>query len=187
MRFANRTPLLFDAGGCALHQAVQSVDWKRYGVRDFDNSPITVFVNLVSTYVPYTSAGKQSVSNDADVLREVRFALMDVGRRFSRYHSKKRRDIENEARLNTLLKYSTELAPTVALITGGDADKLVKKLEDIIRTKLKLEEMEEALDEEEDAPPAEETLVEGKEESSKEGSSKEESGEEEISEEEAEK
>jgi len=188
MRFANRTPLLFDAGGCALHQAVQSVDWKRYGVRDFDNSPITVFVNLVSTYVPYTSAGKQSVSNDVDVLREVRFALMDVGRRFSRYHSKKRRDIENEARLNTLLKYSTELAPTVALITGGDAKKLSKKLEDTIRTKLKLEAMEGALDaEDEEAPPKSEAFVEGKEESGKEESGKEETGEEEISEEEAKK
>ncbi len=31
MRFANRAPLLFDAGNCAITKAVQSIDWKRYG------------------------------------------------------------------------------------------------------------------------------------------------------------
>ena len=42
MRFANRAPLLFDTGGCAITKAVQSVDWKRYGVKNFESAPITV-------------------------------------------------------------------------------------------------------------------------------------------------
>ncbi len=148
MRFANSTPLLFDTGGCGISEAVNSVEWKRYDVRDFDNAPISIFINLVSVYVPYTSAGKQSVSSDQDVIKEIRMALMEVGRKFQRYHSRKRREIEKEARLNSLMKYSTELAPAIARITGKDSDNLLKSLQNLIKYKLKLEDIEDAAEEE---------------------------------------
>jgi DNA topoisomerase-6 subunit B len=137
MRFANRVPLLFDAGGCALNQAANSVDWKRYGIRDFENSPFTVFVNLVSTHIPYTSAGKQSVATDEEIIKEIRMALMDVGRKFKRYHSRKRREIEIEARYNTLMKYSVELSAAVAKLTKTNEKDICKKLQSVIQKKLK--------------------------------------------------
>lgn len=139
MRFANRSPLLFDAGACAITQAVNSVDWKRYDIRDFDSSPVTIFINMVSVHVPYTSAGKQSVSEEEDVVKEIRMALMDVGRKFHRYHSRMRREIEREARMNTLTKYGTELAVAVAKLTGRDEEKLTDSLQKLIAKKLKME------------------------------------------------
>jgi len=139
MRFANRTPLLFDAGGCAITQAVNTVEWKRYDVKDFENSPVTVFINLVSVYIPYTSAGKQSVSAEDEIVKEIRMALMDVGRKFHRYHSRMRRDIEREARMHTLMKYSAELAASVAKLTKGDEKKLTKSLQTLIAKKLHIE------------------------------------------------
>lgn len=114
MRFANRAPLLFDAGGCAITKAVQSVDWKRYGLKDIDHSPVTVFVNLVSTHIPYTGAGKQSVSDLDEVVQEIRQALMDVGRRFNRFHSHKRKLQEHSMRRDKLLKYVTEITPPLS-------------------------------------------------------------------------
>ncbi|MFH0862310.1 MAG: DNA topoisomerase VI subunit B [Candidatus Altiarchaeota archaeon] len=152
MRFANRTPLLFDAGACAITQAVNSVEWKRYDMKDFESTPITIFVNLVSMYVPYTSAGKQSVSSEDEVVKEIRFALMDVGRKFHRYHSRMRREIEREARMNALLKYATELAAAVAKLTGRDEKKLAKTLQALIAKNLKLEYKAEKAAEAEDEP-----------------------------------
>lgn len=142
MRFANKTPLLFDYGGCSLSQSVSSIDWKRYGIRDFENSPITVVVNMVSTHVPYTSAGKQSVSQVEELQKEIRMALMEMGRKFQRFHSRKRRLLEREERKNTLLKYSTELAVAVAKLTGKDEEKLTESLKSLILSKLRLEDRE---------------------------------------------
>ncbi|MBU0763052.1 MAG: DNA topoisomerase VI subunit B, partial [Candidatus Altiarchaeota archaeon] len=139
MRFANRTPLLFDTGACAITEAVQNVDWKRYDVKDFESSPITIFVNLVSVHIPYTSAGKQSVSSEDEVVKEIRMALMDIGRKFHRYHSRKRRELEREERMHTLMKYSVELAAAVAKITKKNEEKLIKDLQKLIMKKLKLE------------------------------------------------
>jgi DNA topoisomerase-6 subunit B len=108
-------------------------------MKDFENTPITIFVNLVSMYVPYTSAGKQSVASEEEVVKEIRMALMDVGRKFHRYHSKMRREIEKEARMNALMKYSAELAAAVAGLTDRDAKKLGKALQELIQHKLKIE------------------------------------------------
>jgi len=114
MRFANRAPLLFDAGGCALTKATQDVEWNRYGLKGIEESPVTIFINLISTHIPYTGAGKQSVSDIEEIVEEIRFALMDVGRKFNRFHSHKRHLQEHTARRNALLRYITEIAPALA-------------------------------------------------------------------------
>jgi DNA topoisomerase-6 subunit B len=85
MRFANRVPLTFDQGSCAITEALKSIDWKRYGIRDLDNAPITVFVNIVSTNVPYLSTGKQSIAPEAEILHEVRQATMKIARSLQKY------------------------------------------------------------------------------------------------------
>jgi DNA topoisomerase-6 subunit B len=98
MRFANRVPLTFDQGSCAITEALKSIDWKRYGIRDLDNAPITVFVNLVSTNVPYLSTGKQSVAPEAEILHEVRQATMKIARSLQKYLRAKKAAKEEEMR-----------------------------------------------------------------------------------------
>lgn len=150
MRFANRTPLLFDSGACALTKSVNSVEWKRYGIKDFDNSAITILVNLVSTYIPYTSAGKQSVADDEAIMKEIRMALMEVGRKYQIFHSRQRRALEKEARKEILMRYSVELAAGIATITGKDEEKILKKLNELVLEKLKLEAEIQSLEEDEE-------------------------------------
>lgn len=160
MRFANRAPLLFDAGACAITKAVNEIEWKRYGIRDFDNSPVTIFINLISTHIPYTSAGKQSITHEREVVKEIKFALMDIGRKFQIFHSRKRKAFEQEARRQTLLKYSTELASGLAKLTGGDEKKILKDLNALIEEKLKLDVQLELLENDDAEETAEEEVIE---------------------------
>ena len=162
MRFGNGAPLLFDAGGCAITEAVNSIDWKRYGIRDYESAPFTVFVNLVSTHVPYTSAGKQSVAGEKTIIGEIRFALMEVGRKFQRYHSQKRKALEKEAKRQALLKYSAELAAALAKLTDSDEKEILKQLRELINKKLVLFD-EEMVEEEETLHKDEAEVEEAKE------------------------
>jgi len=136
MRFANRVPLLFDTGGCGLTKAVQSVDWKRYGLRDLENSPVSIFVNLISTHIPYTSAGKQSVADEDEIVDEIRFALMELGRKFKRFHSGKRKAKEHAIRRDKLLRYVSEIVPAISELTGRDKEKIREKWEQLIEDKI---------------------------------------------------
>ncbi len=144
MRFANRSPLLFDAGGCAVAKAVRAVDWKRYEIRDFDNAPITVFVNFVSAFVPYTGAGKQSISSEPEVFDEIKFAVMDVARDVQRYLSGKVREERKEAKRKAIMRYIHQLAVDLPLLANtGTSEELEKKLTAVVFTRFKAEEAEE--------------------------------------------
>ncbi|WP_407454714.1 DNA topoisomerase VI subunit B [Methanobrevibacter sp.] len=98
MRFANRVPLTFDAGSCAITEALKSIDWKRYGLRDLDNTPLTLFVNIISTQVPYLSTGKQSVSPEPEIVNEIRQATMKLARQLQKHIRAKRAAKEKEKR-----------------------------------------------------------------------------------------
>ena len=85
LRFANRVPLMYQQGGCLLTKALESVDWKRYGLeqpggRGIPKGPAAVLVHLASTNVQFTSEAKEAVASNEEVLEEIRRALLEVGR-----------------------------------------------------------------------------------------------------------
>jgi DNA topoisomerase-6 subunit B len=135
MRFANRAPLLFDSGSCCITKAVQSIEWKRYHIQDYENAPISVFVNIVSTHVPYTSTGKQAVANEEEVYNEIRFALMQVARSLQSFLSGKRRALEMEAKKKMFERYVPETAKALSKITQADAKEIEIKLAKIVEDK----------------------------------------------------
>ncbi len=156
MRFANRTPLLFDAGGCALTKAVQSVEWKRYGIKDLENAPLTIFIHLLSVHIPYTGAGKQAVSDEDEVMEELRLGLMDAGRKIFRYIGFIRREQEKQEKRRLYYKYASEVAIAIAEMTGKKKEDVEKKLHDIVLKHLKMEEAKEA--KEREMEPSEEDV-----------------------------
>ncbi|WP_407392117.1 DNA topoisomerase VI subunit B [Methanobrevibacter sp.] len=105
MRFANRVPLTFDAGSCAITEALKSIDWKRYGLRDMDNTPLTLFVNIISTQVPYLSTGKQSVSPEPEIVHEIRQATMKLARKLQKHIRAKKAAKEKEKRSKVFEDY----------------------------------------------------------------------------------
>lgn len=139
MRFANRVPLLFDAGGCALTKAVQSIDWKRYSIKDLDSEPITIFVHLLSVHIPYTGAGKQAVSSEEEIMEELRLALMDTGRKTYRFISGKKKEQERQMKKRIFMKYAVEIAIALSELTGKQKEKIEKHLLEIVMQKLKLD------------------------------------------------
>jgi len=139
MRFANRVPLLFDTGNCALTKAVQSVDWKRYDIKDPATAPVTVFVNFISVHIPYTGAGKQAIADEEEVLEEIRLALMQTGRKAGIYIAHKRREGENQQKRLMFYKYIPEICRALSTITKANEDGLKKNLEKMVLAKLEIE------------------------------------------------
>lgn len=93
LRFANRVPLMYQQGGCLLTKALESVDWKRYGLdhpggRGLPKGPAAVLIHLASTNVQFTSEAKEAVADNEEVFEEIRRAMLEVGRGL-RNHLKK--------------------------------------------------------------------------------------------------
>jgi DNA topoisomerase VI subunit B len=102
LRFANRVPLLFQQGGCAITNAICSMDWRRYGLDQKGGSglpsgPALILVHVASTKVPFTSESKEAVAEDPEIDREITLALQAAARHLRTHLSRKsRRDFAGE-------------------------------------------------------------------------------------------
>ncbi|HIQ38422.1 MAG TPA: DNA topoisomerase VI subunit B [Methanothermococcus okinawensis] len=136
MRFANHVPLLFDASGCGITSAVKSINWRRYGLKNEEDIPLTVFVNLISTHIPYTSAGKQAIAcsseENEEIYNEIRQSLMICARELEKYLSKIRREREEEKKRKYILKYATIFAEGLANITNRPKEEIEKKIMELL-------------------------------------------------------
>ncbi len=160
LRFANRAPLLFDAGGCAITQTIKSVDWKRYGIRNLDEEPLSIFVHFASVHVPYTSAGKQSISDEEEVVDEIKNAVMEAARGLERHISGKRRAKEMVSKRTAILRYVGQLSRDMSELGGkkAESEKVKERLLKLVEGKYSVGKIEGT----EDAAEAEEEVADGK-------------------------
>ncbi len=136
IRYANRAPLLFDNSGCAITAAVKEIDWKRYKLKNIDEEPVTIFVNVSSVYVPYTSAGKQAISNEEEVLQEIKNAIMEAARDLQRYLSGIHREKDRAERKKEIIRYVNQLSKDLPDLAGkGKSAEIEKMLIHLIETK----------------------------------------------------
>ncbi|MFH0712962.1 MAG: DNA topoisomerase VI subunit B [Candidatus Micrarchaeota archaeon] len=149
LRYANRTPLLFDAGSCATMEAVKSIDWNRYDLKDWENQHISIFINIVSVHIPYTGAGKMAVSAEDEIVQEIRSAIMECARQVSLYLHAIQKAEEQEQRRQIFFKYIGEVAEALHDVTGKPQKELEEKLRKIAEKKTALlEKMDDASDKE---------------------------------------
>ena len=95
-----------------------------------------VFVNISSVYVPYTSAGKQAISNEEEILQEIKNAIMEAARDLQRYLSGITRDKDRAERKKAILRYVTQLSKDLPdLACKGKSAEIEKMLIHLIETK----------------------------------------------------
>ncbi|MCK6458335.1 MAG: DNA topoisomerase VI subunit B [Planctomycetes bacterium] len=101
LRFANRVPLLYQAGACAISKAVAATSWRNYNLQQPKGSPpigpLVIVVHMASVWVPFTSEAKEAIASYEEILKEIKLALQECGRRVG-IHVNKSRRAEDEAR-----------------------------------------------------------------------------------------
>jgi DNA topoisomerase-6 subunit B len=120
MRFANRVPMLYQAGDCAITKAVGQVDWRRYGLQGdrMPEGPVIIFVHFASVWVPFTSESKEAIANYPVIIKEIKLALQDCARKLSGYLSGVRRAAAIAEKKSIFERYAAETAQALEEITG---------------------------------------------------------------------
>lgn len=145
LRFANRVPLLYQAGGCAITKAVMDVGWKSYGLTQsrgaLPTGPLLVFVHLASVWVPFSSESKEAVADYDEIRKEIKLATQACGRRLGQFVRRKAR-AKNEAKRREIFNvYLEEVVAAVEGMTGEDQDGFREHLVGISRRKTELAEL----------------------------------------------
>jgi DNA topoisomerase-6 subunit B len=99
-RFANRVPLLYQQGACAITNAVSQVNWKSYGLsqQGLPVGPALIMVHVASTNVPFTSESKDAVASIPEIEREIVLVLQELGRELKAYLSRRERKKQQDDR-----------------------------------------------------------------------------------------
>ncbi|MCE3010340.1 MAG: DNA topoisomerase VI subunit B [Proteobacteria bacterium] len=121
LRFANRVPLQFDKSGCAITWAIESVNWKNYGLSQPKGSlpigPYVFAVSIVSPFIKFKNASKETIDASEELVEEIRKALMQAGQKLSRHIKKEFREADLERKLAHIEQFGPILVETLARIT----------------------------------------------------------------------
>jgi DNA topoisomerase-6 subunit B len=109
MRLANRVPLLYQQSACAMYKSVTALNWRSYGLTQARGAlpagPLTVVVHMASVWVPFTSESKEAVASYPEILKEIRLALQDCGRKLATHIRKTVRHRQEMKKRSYIEKY----------------------------------------------------------------------------------
>ncbi|WP_290598212.1 MULTISPECIES: DNA topoisomerase VI subunit B [unclassified Archaeoglobus] len=135
LRYANKIPLLYQQGGCALTKAVENVNWKTYGLMqnkgELPSAPAVILVHVASTNIPYTSESKEAVAAIPEIIDETRLALQEAGRRLKEYIDRRSRQQKKKKKEEMISKVLPLIARKVCEVLEKDpieVDKIVARI-----------------------------------------------------------
>ncbi|MBU0684545.1 MAG: DNA topoisomerase VI subunit B [Thermoplasmatota archaeon] len=123
LRFANRVPLMYQQGACAITQAVEAVDWRRYGLEQrggqgIPYGPAIVLVHVASTKIPFTSESKEAVANIPEIKEEIELALKACARRLKTHLNKAAKKGKTKVKFEIVQEIIPMIAQKSAKIVG---------------------------------------------------------------------
>jgi DNA topoisomerase-6 subunit B len=129
LRFANRVPLMYQQGACAITQAVEAVDWRRYGLEQRGGQgipfgPAIILVHVASTKVPFTSESKEAVANIPEIREEIELALKACARSLKTHLNKAAKRSKTKVKFEIVQDIIPMIAQKSAKIVGKPVPKI---------------------------------------------------------------
>ena len=139
VRFANRVPLLYQQSACATHKAVLETNWRNYGLSQsrgaLPTGPMMLMVHVASVWVPFTSESKEAVAHYPEIIKELKLAIQECGRKLSSYVRKQKRikaELVKRSYIETYLPHIGQALKDILALKDPQVDKLVNNLTSVL-------------------------------------------------------
>ena len=138
LRFANRVPLVYKEGGCAITDVVTSIRWNNYNLSDkgggLPQGEVVLLVHVGSTNVPFTSESKDAVAGVEVIEDEIEKAVRGASRKLKKHiddqQSRKRRQ-EKKDKISDLIPVIGEKTSSVLGCSPPDGSKSIARIMNI--------------------------------------------------------
>jgi DNA topoisomerase-6 subunit B len=139
VRFANRVPLLYQQSACAIYKAVLETNWRNYGISQsrgaLPSAPILLMVHIASVWVPFTSESKEAVAHYPEIIKEIKLAVQECGRKLG-MHVRRQKRIHTEmlkrSYIETYLPYIGEALRDILDLKENQVHSVENKLKSIL-------------------------------------------------------
>ncbi len=144
-RYANRVPLQYQQGACAITKAITGTDWKAYQLQQprgaLPVGPMLLMVHIASVWVPFTSESKEAIAHYPEIVKEIRLGLQECGRRVATHIRKRRRETDEAKKRAYIEKYIPQVAiglQQILELSDKQRDRAVDDLTDVLERSRKL-------------------------------------------------
>lgn len=125
-RFANRVPLVYQQGACAITQVTENINWRNYKLKQsggggsLPRGPMVLLVHIASTNVPFTSESKDAVASAEIIEDEIERAIRSCARDLKK-HLKKQQSLEKRRKKrDTIGDVLPPIAESLANVTNSN-------------------------------------------------------------------
>ncbi len=139
LRFANRVPLLFQKSACAITRAIKEINWKTYGLEQpkngIPNAPLVIAVHIASVWVPFTSEAKEAIAHYPEIIKEIKLALQEAGRKLALYIGKKKRvslELKKRQYLSQYINHLSEALTSILELGNDEKERIKTNLEELL-------------------------------------------------------
>ncbi|MBW2543013.1 MAG: DNA topoisomerase VI subunit B [Deltaproteobacteria bacterium] len=144
-RYANRVPLQYQQGACAITKAIAGTEWRNYQMQQprgaLPVGPMLLMVHIASVWVPFTSESKEAIAHYPEIIKEIRLGLQECGRKVATHIRKQRREADAEKKRAYIVKYIPQVAiglQQILSLNDGQRDKIVSNLTSTLEKSRKL-------------------------------------------------
>jgi DNA topoisomerase-6 subunit B len=145
LRFANRVPLMYQQGACAVFRSALQVNWRSYKLQQskgaLPTAPMVLMVHVASVWVPFTSESKEAVASYDEIVRELKLALQDAGRKLGIYIRRGQRERDAAKKRAYIEKYIPHVGIALQEILGlseSEEQQVVDTLTDTLERSRKM-------------------------------------------------
>jgi DNA topoisomerase-6 subunit B len=145
IRIANRVPLLYQQSACAIFKSIMQTNWRNYGLSQskgaLPSGPVVLMVHIASVWVPFTSESKEAIAHYPEIIKEIKLAVQDCGRKLGIYLRRQRRmhqEMQKRGYIETYLPFIGEALQEILKLKKEQVADVIVKLKDVLEKSRKI-------------------------------------------------
>ena len=145
IRIANRVPLLYQQSACAMFKSVMQTNWRNYGLSQskgaMPSGPVVLMVHIASVWVPFTSESKEAIAHYPEIIKEIKLAVQDCGRKLGIYLRRQKRihqELQKRGYIETYLPFIGEALQDILKLKDAQVSDVLEKLKDVLEKSRKI-------------------------------------------------
>ncbi len=140
VRYANKVPLLYQQGACAITKAVSEFDWRQFGLEQRSGAgipfgPMILLVHVCGTKIPYSSESKEAIAQVPEIVDEIKQALRISARSLRTFMRKRERRGKANEKYRLVAQILPEISAKSAKVLGlepVDTSKTISRVANVV-------------------------------------------------------
>jgi DNA topoisomerase-6 subunit B len=142
LRYANRVPLQYQQSACAISQSIMQTNMRSYGLSQSRGAlpvgPCTIAVHLGSVWVPFTSESKEAIAHYPEIIKEIKLAIQECGRKLASYVLKKQRlhnEMKKRSHIERYIPHIGNVLGELLALSPGQKEEIETNLKGLLEEK----------------------------------------------------